>query len=483
MPVADDGAAPTSFYWYDLETTGTHPPSDRIMQFAGQRTDAELRPLGEPLQTYVRLGADVLPTPDACLVTGITPRAAAAGKDEWRALDDIERELLRPGTCVVGYNNLRFDDEFLRHGFYRNLMDPYAWAWRDGNSRWDLIDFARAVQALRPQGVRWPRRDGALSFRLADLAADNGIDHQAHAAPGDVIATIAFARLLKAAQPRLWRYALAHRTRDQAHRLLTPLGDEVCIHVSASYATERHCAAPVVALARHPDIATRLIVADLSRDVAELIEADAAALRERLFTPAAERSGERPPLKAVTLNRCPFLAPITTVRTEDAARLGWDLSVVERRQRDLAAVSGLSGKIAEAYRLDGPRGPREASRDAELALYDGFFEDEDRLRAEEVRRALAANAAWPPFAPRDERLRVLGARLKAQARDGELDADERESWRRHVRTCLRDGFGNRPSLPAYRARLEALRQSEPDDGRQRVLAELAAFAAQVERDQ
>ena len=481
MPVADDVAAPTSFYWYDLETTGTHPPSDRIMQFAGQRTDAELRPLGPPLQTYVRLGADVLPTPDACLVTGITPRVAAEGKDEWRALGDIERELLRPDTCVVGYNNLRFDDEFLRHGFYRNLMDPYAWAWRDGNSRWDLLDFARAAQALRPQGVRWPRRDGALSFRLADLAADNGIGHlQPHEALGDVTATIAFARLLKDAQPRLWRYALAHRARDQAQRLLTSLGGKVCVHVSASYTTERHCAAPVVALARHPDIATRMIVADLSRDIAELIEADATALRERLFAPASERSGERPPLKTVTLNRCPFLAPIATVRAEDAARLEWDLSVVERRRRDLAAEPDLSAKIAEAYRLDGTR---EAPRDAELALYDGFFEDADRLQAEKVRQALAENAAWPPFAPRDERLRVLGARLKALARGGELDADERESWRRHVRSCLRDGFGNRPSLPAYRARLEALRQGESDGGRQQVLADLAAFAAQVERDQ
>ena len=35
-----------SFYFYDLETSGINPRNGRIMQFAGQRTDSELRPIG-----------------------------------------------------------------------------------------------------------------------------------------------------------------------------------------------------------------------------------------------------------------------------------------------------------------------------------------------------------------------------------------------------------------------------------------------------
>jgi exodeoxyribonuclease-1 len=34
-----------TFYWYDLETTGTNPKWDRIVQFAGLRTDLELNPV------------------------------------------------------------------------------------------------------------------------------------------------------------------------------------------------------------------------------------------------------------------------------------------------------------------------------------------------------------------------------------------------------------------------------------------------------
>ena len=37
-----------SFYWYDLETTGKNPKWDRIIQFAGIRTDRDLSPLGDP---------------------------------------------------------------------------------------------------------------------------------------------------------------------------------------------------------------------------------------------------------------------------------------------------------------------------------------------------------------------------------------------------------------------------------------------------
>ncbi len=85
------------------------------MQFAGCRTDAELNVVDEPYVTYVELALDVLPSPEACLVTGVTPqRANSEGIDEWRAIRRIDEIMRVPGTCVAGYNNLRFDDEFLR---------------------------------------------------------------------------------------------------------------------------------------------------------------------------------------------------------------------------------------------------------------------------------------------------------------------------------------------------------------------------------
>ena len=44
----------SSFYWYDLETSGTDPKWDRMVQVAGLRTDQDLNILGDELCTYVR---------------------------------------------------------------------------------------------------------------------------------------------------------------------------------------------------------------------------------------------------------------------------------------------------------------------------------------------------------------------------------------------------------------------------------------------
>ena len=198
-----------TFYWYDLETTGTNPKWDRIVQFAGLRTDAELNPVGEPLCFYMQLPDDVLPNPDASLVTGITPsKLAAEGVSEYEGLQKIMQELNTPETCALGYNNLRFDDEFLRYSLYRHLQDPYAREYRNGNTRWDMVDLVRAAGALRRDGIYWPvDEDGQAVYRLEELTKANGIDHgQAHDAMSDVYATIGMARLLKRQQPKLFDY-------------------------------------------------------------------------------------------------------------------------------------------------------------------------------------------------------------------------------------------------------------------------------------
>jgi hypothetical protein len=65
-----------SIYWYDYETFGINPRSDRLAQFGGIRTDEDLNIISEPLVIYCKPADDMLPDPYACLVTGITPQRA-----------------------------------------------------------------------------------------------------------------------------------------------------------------------------------------------------------------------------------------------------------------------------------------------------------------------------------------------------------------------------------------------------------------------
>jgi exodeoxyribonuclease-1 len=92
-----------SFYWYDLETTGVNPKWDRIVQFAGFRTDADLNPIGDEYCTYINLPDDVLPNPGATLVTGITPELLAReGIKESAALAKINQLFFCAGYLCAG---------------------------------------------------------------------------------------------------------------------------------------------------------------------------------------------------------------------------------------------------------------------------------------------------------------------------------------------------------------------------------------------
>ena len=125
-----------SFLFYDLETFGADPRRTRIAQFAAIRTDVDLKQVDEPVSFFVQPANDLLPSPVATLITGITPQAALRdGVNEAEAFARIVDEMARAETCNLGYNSLRFDDEFVRHGLYRNFHDPYEREWRGGNSR------------------------------------------------------------------------------------------------------------------------------------------------------------------------------------------------------------------------------------------------------------------------------------------------------------------------------------------------------------
>src|SRR5690606_9772490 len=143
-------------------------------------------------------------------------------------------ELSQPGTCGVGYNSIRFDDEVTRFTLYRNFFDPYAREWQHGNSRWDLIDVVRLCRALRPEGIQWPQReDGTPGFKLEWLTQANGLSHDAaNDALADVHATIALARLIRDRQPKLFEYALGLRFKHAVAAQLNLVTQAPVLHVS-----------------------------------------------------------------------------------------------------------------------------------------------------------------------------------------------------------------------------------------------------------
>jgi exodeoxyribonuclease-1 len=426
---------PDTFYWHDYETFGTSPSRDRPAQFAGVRTDAQLNIIGKPLVVFCRPANDYLPHPQACLITGITPqRALAEGLPECEFIARIHRQLAAPGTCGVGYNSLRFDDEVTRHTLYRNFYDPYAREWQNGNSRWDIIDMVRTACALRPDGIEWPlREDGLPSFRLEDLTSANGIAHtSAHDALSDVHATIALARLIRDRQPRLFDYLLKQRDKRAVLAQLDIAGMKPVLHVSGMFGASRSNIALVVPLAVHPQNRNEIICYDLGADPQLLADLDAQQLQELLYTRADELPAgvARPGLKSVHINRCPVLLTPKMADPPTAARLGINgeqcrknLESV-RRYRDLDAAA-FTAKIQAIYTR------RDANRetDPDLMLYSGgFFSDHDKRAMDQIRAHKPEALATASFTFEDGRLPEMLFRYRARNYPQTLSPDELAAW-------------------------------------------------------
>jgi exodeoxyribonuclease-1 len=393
-----------TFYWHDYETWGAKPSADRPSQFAGIRTDLDFNIIEDPLVIYCQPPADLLPQPEACLITGITPqKALAEGLPEYKFVAAIQRELSQPETCALGYNSIRFDDEVTRYALYRNFYDPYEREWKNGNSRWDIIDMVRACRTLRPEGIEWPNRDDGLpSFKLTDLTAANGIAHEhAHDALSDVYATIAMAKLVKQKQPKLFEYLFKLRSKREVSALLNLSEKKPVLHISGMFGAARNSGAVVMPLAIHPGNPNGVICYDLSVDPAPLLEMSVEQIRERVFTAADQLDGPRIPLKTIHINKSPVVATVKMVDAKIAERIQVDLAVCERHHKQLLAARDLPAKLHEVFAAP----ERDPITDPEQMLYSGgFFNDADRTRMFKVRKSTPEVLAKTDFNFDDPRL-------------------------------------------------------------------------------
>ncbi len=470
-----------SFFWHDYETWGIDPRRDRPSQFAGIRTDADLNVIGDPVMFYCRPTADFIPSPDAALVTGITPqKAAETGLIEAEFFQKIHAEFSLPGTCGVGYNSLRFDDEVTRFGFYRNYLDPYGREWQNGNSRWDILDLVRMTHALRPEGIEWPEReDGKPSFRLEHLTAANGIEHVgAHDALSDVRATIGMAKLIKEKQPRLFSFYFELRNKAKAADLIDFSDHTTLLHVTGMFPAELGCIAPVIPLMTHPKNKNEVIVYNLRHDPSRLLKASSDEIIHNLYTPNADREedDERFALKGVHLNKSPALAPCNTLSSARAADWQIDWDVINQHREQLLSDTGFMQRLKQVYANSRDYG----ETDVDAALYDGFIQNQDRRLCDDVIEADPNTlSGWtPPFS--DPRLKELYFRYRARNWPETLSHDEQLMWREFCRERLIEGLhGSTLTVDAFQLRIEQLGDEPLSEPQQNILRQLVRWVQEI----
>lgn len=463
-----------TFFFYDLETSGLNARRDRVMQFAGQRTDMNFTPIGEPYNVLVKLNDDTLPDPQAIMVTGITPQQTVQdGLTEAEFAKLLQAEVFTPDTITVGFNNIRFDDEFMRALFWRNFYDPYEWAWKDGRSRWDLMDVVRLTRALRPEGIEWPVVDGKPVNKLELITKANGMDHtKAHDALSDVEALIQVTALIKEKQPQLYQYLLDMRSKDKIKQLINLDDKKPFVYASGRYSGEFNKTTVAFPLTSGKN--GNVVVYDLRHEPEQFVDLSLADLKKRLYAPYEERKREgfvAIPVKELQYNRAPAVAPLGVLTAND----GWEkISLSQERVEKHKKVLLAAPHFAENIRTLYEQRPEYAkSSDAEEQLYDGFISDADKVRAEAVRNATERELAdfHPDFT--DERLPQLLLHYKARNYPKTLSEDEMVAWDKWRANHLQ------VQVPHYVAALQKLAATETDDNKQFLLQELQLWAESI----
>jgi exodeoxyribonuclease I len=477
---APEGA---SFYWYDYETFGLDRRFDRPAQFAGIRTDLDFKPIGEPDLFYDKPSFDTLPNPQSCLITGITPQLCAEkGLAESEFAAEVWSRFNKPGTMSIGYNSLGFDNEVSRFLFWRNFLEPYTHQWKDGCSVWDLYPFTAAVWALRGEGIRWPTWEEVakiapqyadhkpgVCFKLEFLSRFNNIEHaHAHDALSDVEATIGMARLLRDRAPKLWDWALDHRSKKAVNNALDA---GPVIWISPRFPQERGRIVLGRRIAMNPENASEAWVWNLAYDPAELSGISAEDFRRRAFGRREELAeGEKPlPVYKLKTNASPFVCSSLRVLPADkAAAYGLDIAAALENSRRLEAMGHrLQELSAEIGAL-----PEEGERpvhDVDAGLYDGGFPSEaDRGMMARVRRCspeqLAERAASGGLVFEDPRFNELLFRFRARSWPETLTDEELARWRRFCASRLIEGAEPKVlTVSDYFEMIDAIRQNT-DDG-------------------
>lgn len=466
-----------TFLWYDLETFGLNPSYDRIAQIAAIRTDMDFNITGDPLLMYIQPTPDYLPNPESCTVTGITPfECREKGIKEADAVRILNREMSIPNTIVVGFNNIKFDDEMFRYHLYRNLYDPYAREYSNGCSKWDIFRVVVALSDLRPEGINFSvlNKHGMPEFKLTTLTEENNIDQTgAHDALVDVKATIAIAKLMKEKQPRFFDYALSIRKRDEVMKYIDIMNHTPFLYSSMDFLPRsdeewknitRHPTTTHPVLPLFQEEKNTLWCFDLLHEIPKSNELK----RENGFY-------------RIKLNACPFVSPLNVLNNETEYRLGYSQKEIEKSKN---LFLGTYSYDRNEMLSNIP--PLKTEEDVDLSLYSGFASKGDKSKLslvqsypveDKIKKGTSLNFENPKY------LKLI-RRYVSRSWPEALNEEEMISWRNFCsERLLSPPVKEAKSIKEYFSACDEIIKSEERNAEDKKIAlELKKYGEELEND-
>jgi len=429
------------FFWYDYETWGKYPLSDRIVQFGGLRTNEELDVMGPTIEYLCKPGLDFFIGPGAVNIHGIMPmKAHKDGLQENEFAARIHQELIKDGTCSVAYNGMSFDHEFTRALFYRNLRDPYEWEYKNGNSRWDTLDLMRATYLLRPNALHhWPQKEkGGPSFQLSSLSRQYLDEDQLgnhHDAVSDTQQMWLIAKLVRQNALDLWNYALTLRNKQVVNSIMN--SNDPVLYIVGTIPTKRSCSTALSTI-EYQERNNRYGF-DLFFDPKPLLKPFGQWSK-------ANKSLASKAIFSLNASKCPFIVlwsdiqrllsgktsipnlysamKLTDYETLKRHECIQDLNNAEYPNPLVEFVKDQSAEMKSVY--------SSKQKDPDEAIYDNFLSNEDLYLMSQVLEQ-GPNFDWQSVQSSDSRVEPLIFRYIARNYPDSLDDQGKKRWHQYCR--------------------------------------------------
>lgn len=265
-----------TFLFYDLETGDINVETTRVSQFSSIRTDKDFNIIEEK-NFYCEPLLDYIPSPTACAITQVTPFDIVEMKKtnpekvltEYELYSMLNKDFNVEGTCTLGFNTLRYDDEIVRRGFYRNLFPVYDREFKNDCSRFDMFPLIKMFAKLYPESFKVPVINNRKSFKLEALAKENGFvvnDGAYHDALTDVRATIFLAKKVKETNKNFWDLSMFSKNKNNLFEYITVNKNQPFLLENNYLGAARDFTTYVKVLSTHPIDKNKFIAIDLENE-------------------------------------------------------------------------------------------------------------------------------------------------------------------------------------------------------------------------
>lgn len=413
--------------FFDSETTSLSPLFGQMVEFSAIVCDENLKETGEELHINCRLSPGIIPEAKALLVTSKTIEDinSSSFTHYEMIMQIMDRARKWSPSLWIGWNSIGFDFPYISASFYRCLTETYFHQMHD-NRRGDALGIARAIHALNPKILRVPTNErGKNSFRLSDIAEENGIFHEdAHSSRADTLATIEVCRQLAKGADDLWLECLQTTRKSDAERLMSSA--PVFTYAQSGFGGAK--VSPMTQICYHPTFGYPMGL-DISKDPKDYIDLGPEELLGVL-------RGKQKLLKAIAPNKHPIiLNPNRSLDTPSYRNL--DLDEALARAATLKSSNKLKLNIVRALELEISRKRPESSNQDGIVRCKEVEEQQVKLPFEDspkdtyIRKEFEECGDWKFRAKitdefEDERYKILGKRLIYENQEENLSKDSRD---------------------------------------------------------